>query len=242
MSRDRHPLEVAIADALATGRKTYVTGRGTMTYCPQHRDRSPSLSILVKDDRVLVNCHAGCDGQMVLADIRAMGFDTSPTRPGGAKAGANKRHPVITAADVRFARTVLAIYDYRRRCGEPISVADLATVREAKRTLALAKRLTPPRPPLPIPWMIRIAGGNEVRIDAGERLRGLTQSRCTPVAIHWPPEIESALICDQCAPEAVLHNLTLECLRAGAKIARVASPHAQDGIAVYRREEASHAV
>ena len=37
------------------------TGHGQwIARCPAHEDRSPSLSIAEKDDRVLVHCHAGC--------------------------------------------------------------------------------------------------------------------------------------------------------------------------------------
>lgn len=37
--------------------------------CPSHDDRSPSLSIKRADDRVLVNCFAGCDTGAVLAAV-----------------------------------------------------------------------------------------------------------------------------------------------------------------------------
>lgn len=39
--------------------------------CPGHEDRSPSLSIRLTSDRVLVHCHAGCRTEVVLGAIGA---------------------------------------------------------------------------------------------------------------------------------------------------------------------------
>ena len=54
-----------------------------MACCPAHEDRSPSLGIAeLDDDRVLINCRAGCSVVEVLA---ALGLDMSdlyPSRPG----------------------------------------------------------------------------------------------------------------------------------------------------------------
>ena len=49
--------------------------------CPAHSDRSPSLSIMAKDDgRVLVHCFAGCAGSDVMA---AVGLSLSDLYPDG---------------------------------------------------------------------------------------------------------------------------------------------------------------
>ena len=40
-------------------------GNGYLAICPGHDDHKPSLSITLKDDRILLHCHAGCE----LADI-----------------------------------------------------------------------------------------------------------------------------------------------------------------------------
>jgi len=57
-----------IAGALG-GRKM---GAVWMARCPTHDDREPSLSIRDADDgKVLVRCHAGCDQQHVIAELRA---------------------------------------------------------------------------------------------------------------------------------------------------------------------------
>ena len=37
--------------------------------CPGHTDKNPSLSISVKDDRILLKCHAGCETETILEKI-----------------------------------------------------------------------------------------------------------------------------------------------------------------------------
>jgi hypothetical protein len=59
-------LAETIARALG-GRKV---GIGWMARCPAHNDREPSLSIVQKEGKVLVRCHAGCDQQDVIEALR----------------------------------------------------------------------------------------------------------------------------------------------------------------------------
>jgi putative DNA primase/helicase len=60
-----------LADALG-GRRA---GSVWMARCPSHRDRTPSLSICeINSGKVLVHCHAGCDQQHVIAELRARGL------------------------------------------------------------------------------------------------------------------------------------------------------------------------
>jgi hypothetical protein len=60
-----------IAKALG-GRKV---GGGWMARCPAHDDRKPSLSIRDGDGgKVLVRCHAGCDQESVIAELRDHGL------------------------------------------------------------------------------------------------------------------------------------------------------------------------
>jgi hypothetical protein len=39
---------------------------GYYALCPSHEDRSPSLTLTQRDDRILVHCHAGCSVLQVL--------------------------------------------------------------------------------------------------------------------------------------------------------------------------------
>jgi hypothetical protein len=59
-----------IARALG-GRKS---GSRWMARCPAHEDRSPSLSIIERNGRVLVHCHSGCAQADVIAALRARGL------------------------------------------------------------------------------------------------------------------------------------------------------------------------
>lgn len=44
-------------------------GGGWRALCPAHADKNPSLSIDVRDDKILVHCHAGCSQEAVLAAL-----------------------------------------------------------------------------------------------------------------------------------------------------------------------------
>ena len=37
--------------------------------CPAHDDNNPSLSISMKADRILINCHAGCSFQEIISAL-----------------------------------------------------------------------------------------------------------------------------------------------------------------------------
>jgi len=44
-------------------------GEGYKASCPAHDDKTPSLSITEKSDKVLFHCHAGCSQQAVMAAL-----------------------------------------------------------------------------------------------------------------------------------------------------------------------------
>lgn len=63
----------------AIGHHVNGAGRQRTARCPAHEDRAPSLSITDGESRVLINCHAGCPVDDVLAALnltRADMFDT----------------------------------------------------------------------------------------------------------------------------------------------------------------------
>ena len=65
-----------IAGALG-GRKA---ARGWTARCPAHEDNSPSLSLIERDGRLLVHCHAGCSQQAVITALRERGLWPQPER------------------------------------------------------------------------------------------------------------------------------------------------------------------
>src|SRR5258708_1556270 len=59
-------------------------GGGWVALCPAHADRNPSLSINVRDGKILLHCHAGCSKEAVLAALGTEARELFPnTREGG---------------------------------------------------------------------------------------------------------------------------------------------------------------
>jgi hypothetical protein len=215
-----HAVAMALAAELGGGIRK--SGQGWTVRCLSHPDSSPSLVIADGRGGILFHCHGGCRQEDVLADL--IGWGLLPDH----RAQQRGRRQLVTKDQIRLARTALAIWDGDRKKRLPITKEDEAARKEARRVLALAKK-SPPR--TPIPWTICLVG-DEVRIDVGEACRGLPAARQEPLVVHWPLEIEAALIIDQGAPEEVLERLARQCLRAGALVVRVVSGGRMD---VYRR-------
>lgn len=53
------------------------TGDGWIARCPAHEDRNPSLSLTMRDGKLLAHCHAGCDQRAVLD---AIGYQPQASR------------------------------------------------------------------------------------------------------------------------------------------------------------------
>ena len=49
-------------------------------HCPAHNDRNPSLSICLKDNNILLKCHAGCSQDAVIDTLKAKGCWKSDSR------------------------------------------------------------------------------------------------------------------------------------------------------------------
>jgi len=222
----------AVAEAIQGeyGGRIVKTTRGFLVRCPCHSDKDPSLSLGEgRNGSLLYHCFAGCPSEIVRAALLERGLLPSP---GASEARKNTAPlPVITHEKVRDARRTLALYDLARARGLYLTEENKAAVKAARKVLALAKKFPPPQP---IPWMIRLVG-NEVRIDLGDRLRGLPDVRYEPILVRWPPEIGDALIIDLGAPEAVLYAVAQQCLRAGARVVRVARDYGE--LDVYRAGE-----
>jgi hypothetical protein len=74
---------VSATDFLARLQRVKPTSkRGWTACCPAHDDRDPSLSIkLGDDDRILVNCHAGCTAEAIVEALGLSMRDLMPERP-----------------------------------------------------------------------------------------------------------------------------------------------------------------
>ncbi len=123
-----------IADALlsrldgvrATGQDQWVA------LCPSHLDRTPSLSIAEKDDRVLIHCHAGCDVNEVVGAVGLKITDLFPPRQDRGK-------PVKRRPDYRgmwllskHAFWVLVIATSNLEQNKPLNETDMESVRIAR--------------------------------------------------------------------------------------------------------------
>jgi hypothetical protein len=65
-----------IREGLRCGRSGCHCRRGCIVHCPSHQDKSPSLSVTAKPDRVLVHCFSGCEQQAVIAALHERGLWT----------------------------------------------------------------------------------------------------------------------------------------------------------------------
>lgn len=73
-------------------------GRGFIARCPVHDDQNPSLSLTDgADGRLLVHCHAGCDGLDVLAELRCRGLAGDDRRP--ARLPGLRRPQIVASPD-----------------------------------------------------------------------------------------------------------------------------------------------
>jgi len=98
MNMDSSPSLQRVIDALQRrGCKPIKRGDRYQALCPAHKDHKPSLSVALKNDSVLVHCHAGCSYEAIM---NALGFEKKPS--------AQKAVPVETA------------YDYRDEAGQPV--------------------------------------------------------------------------------------------------------------------------
>lgn len=84
------------------------TDDGWQTHCPLHDDQTGSLCLSLKDDKLLVCCHAGCDQDKVWSSVKAM-------LPNQSKGGSGKANSVINAVyQYQYADGTLAMEKERR--------------------------------------------------------------------------------------------------------------------------------
>jgi hypothetical protein len=116
-------------------------GRGWIARCPAHEDRSPSLSIVEREDGVLlVHDHAGCTVDDVCAAVGLKVSDLFPRTDARTLTPQQRReyrqaaliprwHAALNALDVET--NVLLFAANQLGDGIPLSAADLTRVRAA---------------------------------------------------------------------------------------------------------------
>lgn len=104
------------------------TGQGSwLARCPAHEDRSPSLSIAEREDRVLLHCFAGCGALEVLQSVGLDFADVMPPKPADMLPPIRRAFP---AADVLQALSAeaqyVAVFGASMRNGTEVAEADWA--------------------------------------------------------------------------------------------------------------------
>ena len=73
------PLERVLKALEEAGSEVRESGDGYQAQCPAHPDRRPSLSITqAQDGKVLLHCHAGCDQEEVVDELKLTMADLFP--------------------------------------------------------------------------------------------------------------------------------------------------------------------
>ncbi len=109
--------------------KVRKSGRGWMARCPGHEDRNPSLAIKQVDEKILLNCFAGCSSEKIVA---AMGLElkdlfdvpASTTEVTSQRRSAVRSYPV--ERDTKR---------YSREQSAPIALSPLPHSEEAERAI-----------------------------------------------------------------------------------------------------------
>lgn len=96
-----------------------------MSRCPHHADKSPSLRITVKGDRVLIHCFAGCGAIDVLSDLGLSWDALYPDDDGN--------YQVMRKNERQYLRdSILEIAEASLKSGVKLSEADKSVVLKAR--------------------------------------------------------------------------------------------------------------
>jgi len=100
--------------------------------CPHHEDKSPSLSIKeLPDDRILINCFAGCSPLEILNSIGMSFEDLYPARQGEFKPEKKPFSSTHGLSMVGFESTIILACAGFMREGKELSEANFARLVEA---------------------------------------------------------------------------------------------------------------
>jgi hypothetical protein len=107
-----------------------------MCKCPSHTDRSPSLGVkLLDDDKILINCLAGCSASEIVSSIGLTLSDLMPEKPQGYNR-TRARVPKFSKSEM-FDRLlhesiILSLAIRQLMSGKELSQADIASVHKAE--------------------------------------------------------------------------------------------------------------
>jgi putative DNA primase/helicase len=145
------------------------SGNGWMARCPAHEDRHASLAIGEGDDgRVLVNCHAGCTAEQIVAAMGIAMRDLFPDRGRGGvhspRTPATVQHPVSDRG--------CTLEDYASAKGLPVPSLESWGVAEMRYLGAPAVRfpyLNEAGEEISVRFRVALAGDARVRTKAGAK-------------------------------------------------------------------------
>jgi len=102
-----------------------------MACCPAHDDKTPSLSITERSDRILIYCHAGCEAEDVLIKAGLSWNDLYRNQLKAAYEQAAHRRIKVDVDPLDVERGVIAIAKARIKKGVELSIDDIARLRLA---------------------------------------------------------------------------------------------------------------
>ena len=96
-----------------------------MSRCPHHADKTPSLRITLKGDRILIHCFAGCSPLLILSDLGLSWDALYPDDDGN--------YQVMRKNERQYLRdSILEIAEASLKSGVKLSEADKLVVLRAR--------------------------------------------------------------------------------------------------------------
>ena len=126
--------KMSVEKLLSTLDKVIPTGPGRwLARCPAHPDKSPSLSIRLRDDgRVLVHCFSGCEVQEVLNSVGMTFEDLFPPKEAGHHGRERAPFPALDILRALQSETLTVIIGLSKVTrGEALNEIDSARMRQA---------------------------------------------------------------------------------------------------------------
>ncbi len=97
-----------------------------MACCPAHDDKSPSLKIDIKNDKILIKCWTGCSIEDILGAVGLDFDDIFPDKPMYHRSSGQK--PMLSSADalriVKYEAAIIMMYGQDLKAGKTPSDED----------------------------------------------------------------------------------------------------------------------